>query len=421
MPELPVPWVIQLLFILHMHSGLRKPEPACQYWPARMQHEEESGVSSTFVQWFSSTGFTPQGDGYLWAPELLWIYLISDATIGIAFYSISAALLYFVFTRINIQFNWIYVMFAIFIFAAGTIHFIKIWTIWHPVYWFDAGVRAIAAVASIATAILLWPLIRKAAPLPGTDKLREVINQLEHEIAERRNAEGALRQSQATLRELAAYQERIREDERKRIAREVHDELGQNLLALRLDVATLHARAGDRHPLLKERTAAALEHIDTTMKSIRTIMNNLRPPVLDLGLQAAIDWQVKQFERRNGIPCELKMNDDGQEVADAQATAVFRILQESLNNIGRHAHATQVQVELRIDDKQLWMTIQDNGIGMYPSDRRKVRRFGLIGMQERVAMLGGELRIESKPGQGTLLQMSIPMHIGTDRLEAMTG
>lgn len=354
-------------------------------------------------------------------PELLWTYLISDATLGIAFYSISAALLYFVYTRINIQFNWIYVMFAIFIFAAGTTHFIKIWTIWNPGYWLDAAVRAIAAITSIVTAVLLWPLIRKAAPLPGTDKLREVINQLEHEIAERRNAEGALRQSQATLRELAAYQERIREDERKRIAREVHDELGQNMLALRLDVATLHARAGDRHPLLAERTAAALDHIDATMKSIRTIMNNLRPPVLDLGLQAAIDWQVKQFERRNGIPCELAMNDDGQEVADAQATAVFRILQESLNNIGRHARATQVRVELRVDDKQLCMSIQDNGIGMYPSDRRKVRRFGLIGMQERVAMLGGELRIESKPGQGTLLQMSIPMHIGVDRLEAMTG
>ncbi|GAB3545344.1 hypothetical protein GCM10027343_21630 [Noviherbaspirillum agri] len=378
-------------------------------------------MASTIVQWFSSAGFTPQGSGYLWLPELLWTYLVSDATLGIAFYSISVALLYFVYTRINIQFNWIYVMFAIFIFAAGTTHFIKIWTIWSPVYWLDAAVRAIAAVASIATAILLWPLIRKAAPLPGTDKLREVINQLEHEIAERRNAEGALRQSQATLRELAAYQERIREDERKRIAREVHDELGQNLLALRLDVATLHARAGDRHPLLRDRTEAALEHIDTTMKSIRTIMNNLRPPVLDLGLQAAIDWQVKQFERRNGIPCELEMDDDCQEVADAQATAVFRILQESLNNIGRHARASQVRVELRIDDRQLWMSIQDNGIGMHPSDRRKVRRFGLIGMQERVAMLGGELRIESTPGQGTLLQMSIPMHIGTDRLEAMTG
>lgn len=378
-------------------------------------------MSDLFVQWFSSAGFTPHGNGYLWLPELLWTYLISDATIGIAFYSISVALIYFVYTRINIQFNWIYVMFAIFIFAAGTTHISAIWTIWHPGYWLDAGIRAIAAVASIVTAVLLWPLIHKAAPLPGTDKLREVINQLEHEIAERRNAEGALRQSQATLRELAAYQERIREDERKRIAREVHDELGQNLLALRLDVATLHARAGDRHPLLRVRTTAALEHIDTTMKSIRTIMNNLRPPVLDLGLQDAIDWQVKQFERRTGIPCELAMNDDGQQVADAQATAVFRILQESLNNIGRHARATQVRVELRIDDKRLSMSIQDNGVGMYPSDRRKVRRFGLIGMQERVAMQGGELHIDSKPGQGTSLRMSIPMQSGAERLEAMTG
>lgn len=378
-------------------------------------------MPNILVQWLSSAGFAPQLHGGSGIPELLLVNLISDAAIGIAFYSISIALIYFVHTRIGIQFNWIYTMFALFIFAVGTTHFVEIWNVWHPDYWFEVGVRAVAALASIAAAVLLWPSIRVAAPLPDREKLSEMIQRLEHEIAERKSAENALRQSQATLRELAAYQESIREDERKRIAREVHDELGQNLLALRLDVASLHARTGGRHPLLRERTAAALEHIDITMKSIRSIMNNLRPPVLDLGLQAAIEWQVGQFERRHGIPCELSMNDEGMHVADAQATAVFRILQESLNNIGRHACATQVRVEVRIDEDRLKMSVQDNGVGMYPSDRRKVHRFGLIGMQERVTMLGGQLSIDSEPGRGTILRMSIPMHAGGRGFETMTG
>lgn len=371
-------------------------------------------MPNTLVEWFSGAGLPSQGNGNLAAPELLWTYLIADATIGIAFYAIAIALLYIVYTRSAIRFTWVYAALAVFHFFVGTTYFTAIWGIWRPENWLEASILALAAAASVPAALLLWLLISKAALIPDREKLREAISQLEHEIAERKNAESA-------LRELAAYQERVREDERKRIAREVHDDLGQNLLALRLEVASLHARAGDRHPLLQERTAVALEHIDATMKSIRSIMNNLRPPVLDLGLQAAIEWQVRQFERRTGISCELSMSDDGRPVVDEQATAVFRILQESLNNIGRHARASQVCVALRIDEQRLSLVVQDNGIGIYPSDRRKQHRFGLIGMQERVAMLGGELSIDSEPGQGTLLRMSIPMQAGGNEIKAMAG
>ena len=366
-------------------------------------------MSDLIDKWFSTEGFMPHGHCYLWTPELLWTYLISDAAIGIAYYSIPIALIYLVRKRGDTEFNWIFVMFSVFIFACGTTHFISIWTIWTPNYWLDAAFKAITAIASVATAAMLWPLIPKAAALPSAVQMSKAIAQLEHEIEERKRVEEALRQSQATLRELAAYQERIREDERKRIAREIHDELGQNLLALRLDIAALHARAGTRHPRLQERSAAALDYIDTTMKSIRSIMNNLRPPVLDLGLQAAIEWQVEQFERRSGVVCEVAMNDDGQQVPEMHATAVFRILQESLNNIGRHARATFVRIEVYIDTSQLTMSIKDNGVGMYPDDRRKAHRFGLIGIEERITMLGGALTIDSVPGQGTVLHMTIPL------------
>jgi signal transduction histidine kinase len=370
---------------------------------------KEERVPNFLSQWFAGGDFLPHGHGDLWTPGLLWIHLIADLTTGIAFYSIPLALMYFVRSRRELDFNCIFALLSVFMFACGTTHFVSIWAIWHPGHWLDAAVRALAAIASVVAATLLWPVMTRVLRLPSKRQLRNAIDQLEHEIAERRRAEEALRQSQETLRELAAHQERIREDERKRIAREIHDELGQNLLALRLDVSTLHMRAGERRPLLRERAANALEQIDTTMKSIRTIMNNLRPAVLDLGLHAAIEWQVKQFERRNGIPCELLMSDDGEAVPDAQATAVFRILQESLTNIGRHSRASYVRIELRVDHRRLSMAIKDNGIGIFPSDRHKVRRFGLVGIQERVVMLSGELDIDSTPGKGTVLRLSVPL------------
>lgn len=373
-------------------------------------------MSNILAQWLSDNGLMPLA--HAWPPELLSIYLVSDAVIGLSFYAISAALIYLARKRNSNEFNWVFMMFAVFIMAGGTATFVSLWSILHPHPWLAAGVNIVTAISSFATALLLWPLLPRIAQLPSRTALNAAIAQLEVEVEERKKAEEALRRSEATLRELAAYQENIREDERKRIAREIHDELGQNLLALRLDVSALHARAGARHPFLQQRIGAALEYIDTTMKSIRTIMNNLRPAVLDLGLQAAIEWQVAQFERRCGISCELMMNDDGLRVTDTQAIAVFRILQESLTNIGRHAHATYARVELRVDDRHLTMAVKDNGTGMYPGDRRKLRRFGLIGIQERVNMLGGELSIDTKPGHGTTLQVVIPMQANTQQPRA---
>lgn len=366
-------------------------------------------MTDLIEKWFSTEGFMPHGHCYLWTPELLWSYVISDAAIGLAYYSIPLALVILVRKRRDLRFNWIFLMFSAFIFACGTTHFIAIWTIWHPAYWLDASARIVTAFISVLTAVMLWKIMPQVLRVPSVLQMRAAIDQLEHEIQERRKAEEALRQSQATLRELAAYQERVREDERKRIAREIHDELGQNLLALRLDVSALHARTGKRHPRLQERAETALEYIDTTMKSIRAIMNNLRPSVLDLGLPAAIEWQVAQFERRNNLICELVMHDEGRLVPETQATAVFRILQESLNNISRHARATFVRVEVRIGMRQLEIVISDDGIGMHPGEQRKTHRFGLIGMEERVTMLGGTLRIDSTPGKGTVLRVSIPL------------
>jgi PAS domain S-box-containing protein len=230
------------------------------------------------------------------------------------------------------------------------------------------------------------------------------------DISERKKVEERLRHSRQMLRHLVSYQERVREDERKRIAREIHDDLGQNLLALRIDVSMLHTRTGHAHPKLNERVGIALSHIDATMKAVRAAINNLRPTVLDLGLTAAIEWQVKDFQRRSGIACDLHVMDDFV-LEDDRATALFRILQESLNNVIRHAKASYVQITLDRNADKLFMKIADNGIGIYPDCRRKANSFGLVGIEERINALGGELTIDSQPDKGTALSVSLPLKV----------
>jgi signal transduction histidine kinase len=237
------------------------------------------------------------------------------------------------------------------------------------------------------------------------------------DITERKHTMEALKHSQELLRDLTAHQERVREDERKRIAREIHDELGQTLLALRIDVSMLEARTGKSHPRINQRVRGALHQIDATVRTIRNIINNLRPAVLDLGLTAAIEWQVAQFRRRSGIACELILSDTEFTADDARATSLFRILQESLTNVIRHANASKVTITLEQQDDWLILRISDNGIGIYPGDRRN-DSFGLVSIEERVHALNGDFSISCPPGEGTTLTIRTPLNSVTKaRLE----
>ncbi len=228
-------------------------------------------------------------------------------------------------------------------------------------------------------------------------------------ISARKLAEEELLHSRSMLRQLADHQETVREDERKRIARDIHDDLGQNLLVLKIDVATLHARTGERHPKLNQRVALVLENINAAVKSLKSIMNDLRPAALDHGLHCAVEWQLRQFERMSGIACTLEAPDPPDfDLNEARTLAVFRILQESLSNVLRHAEASEVRVALACDARGFTMRIRDNGKGMEMGSGRKADSFGLIGIKERSYALGGELTLESGPGRGTLLRLFIP-------------
>lgn len=229
-----------------------------------------------------------------------------------------------------------------------------------------------------------------------------------------RESQARLQRSHENLRRMAAHADKIKEGERKRIAREIHDDLGQNLLALRIEADILAARTGERHARLHARALATLQQIDATIRSVRQIINDLRPNVLDLGLSAAVEWLLRDFERRTGILVEL--HDEHKEIRlldDDSATALFRILQESLSNISRHARASIVRVELRAQGDCLMMSVQDNGIGFVHSGRARIGSFGLIGIEERINILGGRSSIKSAPGDGTTVLVSIPLDHST--------
>ena len=223
-----------------------------------------------------------------------------------------------------------------------------------------------------------------------------------------RASETKLQKTNDNLRRLAAHAESIKESERKRIAREIHDDLGQNLLALRIEVDLLSSRTNERHPRLNTRAQWMLQQIDATIKSVRQIINDLRPNVLDLGLTAAVDWQIAEFQRRTGVACELVSHNHDLHVSDRCATTLFRILQESLTNVSRHARASAVRVELAVDPDSISMTVSDNGIGLVQTGGQKPGSFGLVGIEERVRILGGKCLITSGPDRGTTVHVSIP-------------
>jgi signal transduction histidine kinase len=252
--------------------------------------------------------------------------------------------------------------------------------------------------------ILLYALLHTL-----TSSRRAALELAREMTSELRESQARLQLSHQKLRRLADHAYQIKEVERKRIAREIHDDLGQSLLALRIEAELLAGRTQDTHSHLHKRARSTLQQIDTTIRSVRQIINDLRPNVLDLGLSAAVEWQVNQFQRRTGIQCEIE--DDHGEISlpDHCATAFFRILQESLTNIVRHANATRVTVQLRLSGGWLSLTVRDNGCGLPPGGRNKYGSFGLVGIEERIVILGGTCAVFSEPDGGTTVMVSAPV------------
>lgn len=234
------------------------------------------------------------------------------------------------------------------------------------------------------------------------------------DVTERVRAEEALRASREELRQLALASQSVREQEKSRIARELHDELAQTLTALKMDVNWIkdHVPAGDAS--VAQKLADIQSMLDGTVAATRRISSDLRPLMLDdLGLVPAAEWLAQKFTERTGIPCELAVGPPDLELEDVHATAVFRILQESLTNIARHAQASRVEVSIARDDGVVALTVRDDGRGFSPQQPRKPGSFGLLGVRERAYLLGGEVNIESGQGRGTSVEVRIPLEAST--------
>lgn len=228
------------------------------------------------------------------------------------------------------------------------------------------------------------------------------------DITELKRHEDALLRSRQNLRELAAHHEKVREEERTSIAREIHDELGQCLTALRMDAAMIKIRFGEGNPELERQVTAMKKTIDSTIGVVRNLATLLRPGALDMGLVSAAEWLLSGFEERTQIRCHLHAPQEHLELDDERGTAAFRILQESLTNIARYAKAAEVKVSIELVNGVLEMDIRDDGIGFDHEEVRSRKTFGLMGMRERALQFGGESRIDSKPGSGTTVRIRIP-------------
>ncbi len=229
------------------------------------------------------------------------------------------------------------------------------------------------------------------------------------DVTERRRALAALQHSEAQLRELSAHLETVREEEKARIAREVHDELGQILTVLKLETSMCELAYADLDSGLQERLNSMKRLIAQLFQQVRDVATALRPPILDAGIASAIEWQAHRFEERTQIPCLVSVPEQLPPLDDAKAVGLFRLLQEALTNVIRHAQAHTVQIELSQEGNDLRLSITDDGCGFEPAEVSSLS-FGLVGMRERVLMLGGRLELSSQLGEGTALTVTVPLN-----------
>jgi PAS domain S-box-containing protein len=261
------------------------------------------------------------------------------------------------------------------------------------------------------------PCIVTATPFRGTNG--ELIGIVEDfkDISERKRTEEELRQSRRRLRDLTTYLESAREKERTRIAREIHDEIGQSLTALKMELHWCIQRLPKTDKELIEKASILPKLIDANIHLVQRISSELRPGLLDdLGLSAAIEWQAGQFQERTGIECSIVFEPHDIVLDQARSTAIFRIFQETLTNIARHANATNVEILLKANPTEVELIVRDNGRGIMEKEIFNPKSFGLMGIKERVNSFGGDAEIYGTENEGTTVKVSIP----NDNKEAST-
>ena len=224
-------------------------------------------------------------------------------------------------------------------------------------------------------------------------------------------AEEALKQSHEKLLNMTSHLQKVREEERTKVAREIHDELGQALTALKMDLSLLRKKISEGDKSITDKIESMYKLIDSTVHAVKKISTELRPGLIDdLGLSAAIEWQAEEFERRTGIRVKMDIAQNEMKLDENLSISIFRIFQEALTNIARHARATKVTVYFKYKDKGVELMVQDNGVGISEEQINHAQSFGIIGMQERTEFMGGQVEIKGSPGKGTKILLTVPVH-----------
>ena len=261
------------------------------------------------------------------------------------------------------------------------------------------------AVDYIAKPVIPEVLRSKLAVFVG---LHDMNRMLSAELAERSLTEQRLRSSEENLRALAAHLQSVREEERIHIAREIHDELGQALTGLKFDIGALAKTACREDPETTEKIQGLSGNIDRIINSVRRIASGLRPEVLDeIGLAAAIEWQAREFQRRTGVRCTVEIGPGFTDPDRERSTALFRIFQELLTNVARHANASRVKATLG-DGEEISLVVEDNGRGVRSEELEGNKSLGFLGLKERVLAFGGSIDVHGEEGKGTRVSVSIP-------------
>ena len=231
------------------------------------------------------------------------------------------------------------------------------------------------------------------------------------DITARKRVEEKLRKTGLRLRNLASHLQTIREEERTTIAREIHDELGQVLTVLKIQITLLSNKLRDDQQELKDKIISISKMIDDTVEKVQRITAKLRPYILDeLGLIPAIEWQAQEFQDVTGIKCSFTLPNDELFLDSEKSTAIFRIFQEALTNIARHSKAKLISISIHLKAEILMLIVKDNGIGIAQEQTKDFKSLGIIGMKERALILGGEVTVEGTPGKGTEVRVEIPLN-----------
>jgi signal transduction histidine kinase len=320
----------------------------------------------------------------------------TDTAIWLSYVAISCTLVYLVWrTRREVPFHWMFLAFGAFIVACGFTHLMEVVVVWRPLFWLSGDVKLVTAVASVVTAIALPGLIPQVHEMVTAARLSEM-RRLQLEKA---NAE---------LRHLSARVMNTQDDERRRIARELHDGVGQYLVAIKMGCGVAHERLkrADGRSSLQD----PLELLDQCMAEVRTMSHLLHPPLPEeMELQSALSWYVQGFMERSGIKVELDAPEVIGRLPEPVELALFRVLQESLTNIHRHAESKLAKVQLKIEEGWARLTVEDQGKGMEPGNGNSARAgVGIAGMWERVRELGGDLTVDFG-SSGTKVEAVLPL------------